>query len=231
MFRHLPPGWKFVHTSSMTVSLSDIVFAVPDLHGAAGKVRAVISILEAIDARRVVFLGDLIDKGPDSKGTVDAVLAARDRNPHWTVLRGNHDQMFVDAFKAGLVTGIPATFYDQLQQDERKRYAQLFAELPCYIEMNHVIAVHGGVSWSHGTTDIKEVPEHELLWSYDVRWVGKKLVRGHQPTPRPEEYHSHISLETGGWRDGVPFVVGVVADVPGPKNLVGWFEYRTSTPR
>jgi len=42
----------------------------------------------------VVHLGDLTDRGPDSKGVIDFLLAGIDAGKPWVVVKGNHDRMF-----------------------------------------------------------------------------------------------------------------------------------------
>lgn len=44
----------------------------------------------------VVHLGDLVDRGPDSKGVIDMLQEGRTRGEPWLVVRGNHDAMFAD---------------------------------------------------------------------------------------------------------------------------------------
>ncbi|MBR9844556.1 MAG: serine/threonine protein phosphatase, partial [Rhodobacteraceae bacterium] len=42
----------------------------------------------------VVFLGDLVDRGPDSAGVIDLLQKGVAEGRNWTVLRGNHDRMY-----------------------------------------------------------------------------------------------------------------------------------------
>jgi serine/threonine protein phosphatase 1 len=42
----------------------------------------------------IVFLGDYIDRGPDSRGVLDFLIQGRDVGRNWTFLKGNHDRMF-----------------------------------------------------------------------------------------------------------------------------------------
>ncbi|NJL71243.1 MAG: hypothetical protein HC888_06340 [Candidatus Competibacteraceae bacterium] len=227
LMSRLPVGWTFTFAPGAgiaTTRIDRIHFAVPDLHGAAEKARAVIFALEMLGVKRAVFLGDMIDRGSNSRGTVDAIIAARKRNPSWVILRGNHEQIFIEGHDSGAVADLPDSLFGQLRAEERGHYAELFRALPTYHETANLIFVHGGVSWSHWTTNIGEVPEYEQLWSYDIsrQWAGKKLVRGHQHTDLPEEFRTHVSLETYGWRVDRPFTVGVLADIEAKRNLIGW---------
>lgn len=73
-----------------------------DIHGRARQLR---EILEAVDYDerhdRVIFVGDLIDRGDESPEVVECVLQLRRRNPNVVCLRGNHEQMLLDLLDYG----------------------------------------------------------------------------------------------------------------------------------
>ncbi len=69
-------------------------FAVGDIHGNLEALEEVLAQLRASACRddTIVFLGDYIDRGPDSRGCIDAILAFRDRTAATLVcLLGNHE--------------------------------------------------------------------------------------------------------------------------------------------
>lgn len=76
------------------------VYAVGDIHGQRAALdRALAQI--AADRRRtgdaaapVVFLGDLVAKGPESRGVIAALMAGQAAGEPWVVLKGNHERMF-----------------------------------------------------------------------------------------------------------------------------------------
>jgi hypothetical protein len=72
------------------------IYAIGDIHGHLDKLE---EVMEAILAdggpeAEVVFLGDLVDRGPDSRGVIDFVLDGLKQGRKWTILTGNHDRMF-----------------------------------------------------------------------------------------------------------------------------------------
>src|SRR3954464_2343143 len=75
-------------------------FAIGDIHGdvaALNRLLAKLPPLEATDT--VIFLGDYVDRGPDSKQTVEAVRAFCARTAARTVtLRGNHEDKWVQSY-------------------------------------------------------------------------------------------------------------------------------------
>jgi serine/threonine protein phosphatase 1 len=74
-------------------------YAIGDIHGQIDLLRAAHERIAADMAREglhvpVVHLGDLVDRGPDSRGVVEFLLAGEQRGEDWVVLKGNHDRMF-----------------------------------------------------------------------------------------------------------------------------------------
>jgi serine/threonine protein phosphatase 1 len=72
-----------------------MLYAVGDIHGEADALDALLRTLPLADGDRLVFLGDYIDRGPDSKAVVDRLLALAAERP-CTFLLGNHESMFLD---------------------------------------------------------------------------------------------------------------------------------------
>lgn len=72
-----------------------LLAAIGDLHGARGKLAALLPKLPT--EAKLIFLGDYVDRGPDSAGVLDDLVALRAERPDAVFLRGNHDQMMLDA--------------------------------------------------------------------------------------------------------------------------------------
>jgi serine/threonine protein phosphatase 1 len=76
------------------------IVAVGDLHGQSGFLDKLVERLRRLpewERCRLVFLGDLVDRGPDVKGTVERVLALLEERPGSTAILGNHDLALVRA--------------------------------------------------------------------------------------------------------------------------------------
>lgn len=70
------------------------IYAIGDIHGQLDLLREAHDRVFAdggADAR-IVHIGDLIDRGPDSRGVVDYLMNGQARGRDWIVLRGNHDR-------------------------------------------------------------------------------------------------------------------------------------------
>jgi len=74
------------------------IYAIGDIHGHTEKLRAALAWIEADGGpeAQVVVLGDLVDRGPDSRGVIDTLIEGIARGSNWTVLLGNHDRLFLD---------------------------------------------------------------------------------------------------------------------------------------
>ena len=82
------------------------LLAIGDIHGRLGKLRELVRQVWPDGEDQVVFLGDYIDRGPDSRGVIDFLLAFAERFPRTVFLRGNHEQLFLDALvERGIRTG------------------------------------------------------------------------------------------------------------------------------
>lgn len=79
-------------------------YVIGDIHGQLGLLKAVHDRIERDDAARggggqVIHVGDLIDRGPDSRGVVEYLMQGQAAGRPWTVLKGNHDR-FLSRFAA-----------------------------------------------------------------------------------------------------------------------------------
>lgn len=77
-----------------------LVYAIGDIHGQITMLRAMLELLQEQPLREqdtLVFLGDYIDRGEDSRATVDALIALQQERPNTVFLRGNHEQLILDA--------------------------------------------------------------------------------------------------------------------------------------
>ncbi|PLX97504.1 MAG: hypothetical protein C0622_12860 [Desulfuromonas sp.] len=73
------------------------LLAIGDIHGHLDELRELLHRVQPTEHDRVVFLGDYIDRGPDSRGVLDELIWFAERFPQTIFLRGNHEQMFLDA--------------------------------------------------------------------------------------------------------------------------------------
>ncbi|MBB6429679.1 metallophosphoesterase family protein [Algisphaera agarilytica] len=74
------------------------IFAIGDIHGCSSALRALVKLVGIGEEDLLITLGDYVDKGPDTPGVLDWLCARQRHNPESLIaLRGNHDQMMLDA--------------------------------------------------------------------------------------------------------------------------------------
>lgn len=83
--------------------MSETVYAIGDIHGQHEMLLDALTRIEADGGTSapVVFLGDLVDRGPNSRAVIETLMTGIAQGRNWTVLRGNHDQLFLDFLNDG----------------------------------------------------------------------------------------------------------------------------------
>ena len=185
-------------------------WAIGDIHGCHKELMALYDKLLKAGLRPkkdvVVFIGDYIDRGPDSKKVVSQLIKWHKEYPHWVFLYGNHEDIFKNWIDGGqkyeessqwscflsnggketlksyglsepIKTGIPKTHIKFLTKETKMMY-----------ETDDYVFVHGGL--------VPKLPISEqlsnqtyinaILWAREGfinshhKW-GKKVIFGHTP--------------------------------------------------
>jgi len=124
---------------------------VGDVHGMLHALEALLGLLAIRPADHVVFLGDLINKGPDSRGVLSLVRSLRDQGHDIVLLMGNHEERLLRYHRRcsnGQGTDVASpprldAFLTSLSEDDLQflQSAQLWHRLP----RSGALAVHAGV--------------------------------------------------------------------------------------
>ncbi|OGU17767.1 MAG: serine/threonine protein phosphatase [Geobacteraceae bacterium GWC2_53_11] len=180
-------------------------FVIGDIHGCADTLRRLVEEkLQPSPADRIYLLGDLIDRGPDSKGVLDFIFELRKRGLTVESIRGNHEEMFLHAgddpanfglwaLNGGLAT--LASFRAESPRDILPRYRTFLEFLPLYILLDEFVLVHAGLNF-----DLPD-PFHDteaMLWTRSpfvdpLRIGGRRLVCGHTTITREQLEASLVS--------------------------------------
>ncbi len=83
--------------------MPDPLYVIPDIHGQLALLEEALARIATDGGKdaQIVFLGDYVDRGPDSRGVIDRLIAGQAAGQRWITLRGNHDQMFLDFLDQG----------------------------------------------------------------------------------------------------------------------------------
>lgn len=185
---------------------------IGDIHGCHASLQALLE--KVIDrADTLIFLGDYVDRGPDSKQVVDTLIHLGSTHPHVIFLKGNHELMF-ENYLTGSDTSLflriggrqtldsygihPAAHGDILEMLPLS-HAAFFEGLTLLYEDQHGIYVHGGLQ--PGRHLSRQTPDW-CLWVRD-RFIrssynfGKPVIFGHTVFRKPLVEHNKIGIDTG----------------------------------
>jgi len=211
--------------SSNKAKDADRVYAIGDIHGCLGMLRQIFKmILEDIEEHKpknpvVVYVGDYVDRGPDSKGVIDAIRN-NELGINYITIMGNHEDLMIKAIRTGkdvlwLENGgvqTIASYVDNPQEtlkhyeDIRAAYEKVPQEHMDFLERTKVFFQIGHFYFCHagvypGIELSKQSPE-TLMWIRD-RFLnseedhGAVIVHGHTPKETVEVHDNRIGLDTG----------------------------------
>ena len=162
------------------------------------------------DTDRLIFLGDYIDRGEDSRKVIQYIKELQKENSNVIALMGNHEQMCIDFIRhnkeSWLWNGYEATFNSYGNYEELAKDIEWMQGLPLYYEDEGFIYVHAGIN---PNKPLKENSEYELLWQredfiYDRTKINKTVIFGHTPSQfmmggdKPYKTSAgHIGIDTG----------------------------------
>ncbi|MBW1675201.1 MAG: serine/threonine protein phosphatase [Deltaproteobacteria bacterium] len=187
-------------------------FAVGDIHGCLDKLISLMGIID-IDPKKdtLLFIGDYIDRGTQSKEVVDYLIDLARRQSRVIFLKGNHELMLqlylsgVDRFSF-LANGGQATLDSYLKQSPPagadlipSTHLDFFGNLRLYYETDQYIFVHAGLK---ANIPLEEQDEFDMLWIrdefiYSDFDFGKRVIFGHTPFREPLVLHNKIGIDTG----------------------------------
>ncbi len=192
--------------------MNNQIVAIGDIHGCVRSLKTMWNILKPYKEATHVFIGDYIDRGPDSSLVVEFLLDVRfDRN--CVFLRGNHEQMLLDALNRNEVdnwiyNGGESTLksYDNPQRlsDLPASHIEFYHETKLYYDTDSYFFVHAGAPPHQTIEQSKNDPkaEHFFLWgrehlnAFETPWE-KTVVFGHTPRPYPIRKPKMIGIDTG----------------------------------
>ncbi|MPR11603.1 metallophosphoesterase family protein [Microvirga tunisiensis] len=209
-----------------------LTYAIGDIHGRLDLLMDLLSqIITHANGRscKLVFLGDYIDRGPDSAGVLALVRRFQQHWPESVIcLKGNHEAMLLEVVTEPAVTSwwlgnggdtTLASFGVSHPGDLPADVLSWIAGLPTLYEDEHRYFVHAG---RHPDLRLSEQDDQTKLWIrgefllVDYNF-GKHVVHGHMPseTGCPEVRPYRTNLDTGAVFSS-PLTAGVFADERGP---------------
>ena len=218
------------------------VYAVGDIHGRDDLLERLLDTIAHDDAARaparttLIFLGDLIDRGPDSARVIERLRHLAARRPDTRFLLGNHEEMLLGALdgeksalklfcrvggrETMLSYGIDELEYERVDYVElaelldraipveHRAFLGTFEHL---IEVGDYAFVHAGVNPAVSLADQRQS---------DLRWIRKPfldhdrplekvIVHGHTVSDEPEFRAHRLGIDTGAFATGRLTAVGL----------------------
>ena len=136
---------------------------IGDIHGDLDAVDRVFSLLGSPDTV-LVFLGDIVDRGPASSECLERILRAKAERPdHVFLLMGNHEAW-------GEATFRPADFWGSLSDAETALIAPTLLQLPYAAQHESgILALHGALPDVCSLDEIDRIPLGSTAWR-DITW-------------------------------------------------------------
>ena len=206
------------------------IYAVGDIHGRADLLIETTARIDDDIRRRPIartveiYLGDYIDRGPDSKTVID-LLATRLVENRAVCLRGNHEALLADFLRdpahfrhwqqlGGVQTLASYGVYPrpgiETEIELHRRFLNAFPRahelfLQCLrysFCCGDFLFVHAGI---RPGIPLERQKHEDLLWIRQeflnsAQDHGKCIVHGHTPVPYPDIRHNRINIDTGAWK-------------------------------
>ena len=233
LFRRRPPPPAF----DVPLAPAAPFYAVGDIHGRADLLAA---LLERIGQDRkerdrqeapLIFLGDYVDRGPDSAGVLERLHQSQRAAPgQVTCLKGNHEKMLLEFIDDPVSRGgrwlrnggvrTLASFdisiseragADDLMEASSAFQAALPQGMESWLRALPLRWQSGNICCVHAAMDPEIAPQQQdervLLWGHPEFFVrargdGLWVVHGHTIVPLPEQAGGRIALDTGAYRSG-----------------------------
>jgi serine/threonine protein phosphatase 1 len=208
-------------------------FAIGDIHGCVETFKKLVRNQINLQKEDTLFLlGDLVNKGPDSKGVIDFVFELQQKGFDLVCLKGNHDQMLLSASNGNIAD------YWKTEHGERKTlksfgvsnvddipefYFDFIRNMPLFLELNHCFLVHAGFNFSSPDflTDYRAMLHIRRFELKPELLKGKRVIHGHVPLEiekieaMVENKEMGINLDGGCvyyLNDGLGYLVGMDID-------------------
>ncbi len=166
------------------------IYIVGDPHGCVAELDELCAAIDLTDDDLLVFVGDLVRKGPDSKGVVDRVREA----DNMLTVRGNNEEKLLRGDKQ----------LDELSDED----LDWIASLPVVISLPGTLVVHGGIDprkpqGDHTVDDLQNTRSLVPGGSYDPpywfeEYAGpERVFFGHTVLEAPIVREHAVGLDTG----------------------------------
>jgi serine/threonine protein phosphatase 1 len=211
------------------------VYAIGDIHGRLDLLETMLGMIDDDDARRgpmdttIIFLGDLVDRGPDSRGVVDRLISFSRGRLATRFLMGNHEEVFLRALTGDLralrflirIGGRPTILSYGIGENEYREldfedlagllrekvppeHVAFLSGFEKWIEVGDYLFVHAGIRpgiviEDQATSDLRWIRD-DFLQHREV--FDKLVIHGHSITEEVDVRPNRIGIDTGAYASG-----------------------------
>jgi len=181
-------------------------WVIPDIHGCSKTLAALINdLIRPTRNDELYFLGDYVDRGPDSKAVIDFIIDLQKDQYNITTLKGNHEDFMVELYDAEMQA--KNTWWHKLGNRKHKvwtdiggkstlesfgvdsirripeEYIEWMRGLKYYVSLDNFVLVHAGLNFNN---DDPFEDQRAMLWlrDYEIRpeKIGRRrIIHGHVP--------------------------------------------------
>lgn len=187
------------------------IIAIGDIHGCVRSLEALWKKLKPYKDCTHVFVGDYIDRGPDSKGVIDFLLKAKNERDV-VFLQGNHEYMLLNSLETGnsknwMLNGGKSTLSSYNVNSVINlpdSHIDFYIGTQLYYETDDYFFVHAGAPAGQSLDESKKDDHSKeyFLWgrdhldAFETPWE-KTVVFGHTPRENPIRKPKMIGIDTG----------------------------------
>ncbi len=218
------------------------IYAIGDIHGRLDLLDQLLTMIDADDATRgaaqtqLIFLGDLVDRGSDSRGVVERLMTLASASDNVRFLKGNHEELLIrvwegDPRSTGLFhrVGGRATMLsygmdpDHYDDADLTMLSTMIAD---HVPADHIEFLRGFDDWIIAGdylfvhAGIRPGLSIEEQSPSDLRWIRTDftenddvhemmVVHGHSITEYIDERPNRIGIDTGAFQSGVLTAIGI----------------------
>jgi serine/threonine protein phosphatase 1 len=218
------------------------IYAIGDIHGRRDLLDDLLARIDSDDAARppaqtqIIFLGDLVDRGSDSRGVVERLIQLREASDNVRLLKGNHEELLIRVYEGDkratslfhrvggretmLSYGMSEDEYDAVDLSELAElipnhvptaHIDFLKSFDDWIEAGDYLFVHAGIRPGLA------IEEQETS---DLRWIRRDftehkgefshmVIHGHTITEGVDEQRNRIGIDTGAFATGKLTAIGI----------------------
>ena len=204
----------------MQTNKPERLVAIGDIHGDIAKLNSLLDKLDLTKDDTVVFLGDYIDRGENSKEVIERLLRLS-KETNCIFLMGNHEEMLLKCVRTKnendmavwFMEGGLATYNSYGNVDEIfKLHKDFFKQLRTYYLTEDYLFVHAGI---RPDKTLEEQEKFDMLWIrdnfiYAKHKLKQKVIFGHTGFYSPYVENDKIGINTGCGTDDDGYLTAII---------------------